>query len=525
MTTAAGSSLRRLSVVACLKRPRPEWHGSKTSTTSIELISTSVTERFAVPLSIADVHLRQEQLPFAYFFKESLCREKLLSSLKTVLRRFPAMGGAVDFNQTMSIECSPEDSIPVSFADSDQPLEHWMQRGHLMFTNGHPTLLPLFDPLFASQHELPHPTYPNLASIKVTSLSDGWTVIGLNINHMLADAASCFYFIHCWGSEMQNCTKVYDNPSNNRSMVTCSGMMTHDTADVMGLLKSKVDWMDELWNLACFSTVKGAEVGTESTENVPLPAVDSGHVYTHLAFPLPVLLAMKAHGMAQTLDVNQQESGKELAFVSTNDMLTALGWLMKRELSGNTDWNMSMVVNLRGRCGIGDFGFLKGNSLFGNGIFNVIAALPISESDENSENNQLSLFQISEAAFAIRNSLTHGLVSAADRISSVRAGQQPTSISVGSCFSTTSWTFPIWDIKFGSNSTLVGFHGHPSHPIPRVNMFASVIVPTSQNGGMIYQLLIPTIKAKQAKAIHLRLCAAFLDWQSKQPTKICLITK
>jgi hypothetical protein len=53
---------------------------------------------------------------FCFFFKESLCREKLLSSLKIVLPRFPAIGGAVDFNQTcnMSFHIQPTQALHLS---------------------------------------------------------------------------------------------------------------------------------------------------------------------------------------------------------------------------------------------------------------------------------------------------------------------------------------------------------------------------------------------------------------------------
>ena len=134
--------------------------------------------------------------------------------------------------------------------------------------------------------------------------------------------------------------------------------------------------------------------------------------------------------------------------------------------------------------------------------------------DEGDDDNQVSLSQISAAALVIRNALTQGLLGVTDSISCARKGQRPTSISTGSCFSTTSWSFPIWDIDFGA--TLVGFHGHPSYPIPDFNMFSSVIVPGSQHGDLVYQLLIPCVKVKEAEAMHQRLCTLFLEWHAME---------
>ena len=66
-------------------------------------------------------------------------------------------------------------------------------------------------------------------------------------------------------------------------------------------------------------------------------------------------------------------------YTSTNDMVMAAAWLLKRILSKQLDWNLSVVVNLRGRCGVTAFrdepskrSDAVATGLFGNGIANVI---------------------------------------------------------------------------------------------------------------------------------------------------------
>lgn len=61
-----------------------------------KLVPTSVKEEFVVPISVADIHLRHEQLPFAYFFNDEICFEQLQHSFANVLQSFPTTGGTLD---------------------------------------------------------------------------------------------------------------------------------------------------------------------------------------------------------------------------------------------------------------------------------------------------------------------------------------------------------------------------------------------------------------------------------------------
>ena len=63
--------------------------------TSRIFLSTSVVETFRVPLTLADVHLRREQLPFLYVFRSTLDPDRLVSSLREVLGRYPILGATV----------------------------------------------------------------------------------------------------------------------------------------------------------------------------------------------------------------------------------------------------------------------------------------------------------------------------------------------------------------------------------------------------------------------------------------------
>ena len=166
------------------------------------LASTNVKEAFKVPISISDIHLRKEQLPFAYFFDVSLDPQELQDSFSRVLRYFPTAGGKlVDFQHIL---CSPGDVVPISFADATLTMQEWLSftRGHLHQSGSghHPSLLPIFDPLFESKmvgahglqtkHEHEHGLFNNLLTARVTHFAnDTGTVVTLTANHILGDTA------------------------------------------------------------------------------------------------------------------------------------------------------------------------------------------------------------------------------------------------------------------------------------------------------------------------------------------------
>ena len=88
-----------------------------------------------------------------------------------------------------SIDCSPSDTVPLSFGDIDVTLNEWLSesRNHSYVAGeGHPVLLPLFDPLFecSGESSIEFP-YDNLLKIRVTYFACGGTALGVNFLHAL----------------------------------------------------------------------------------------------------------------------------------------------------------------------------------------------------------------------------------------------------------------------------------------------------------------------------------------------------
>ena len=218
--------------------------------TSRIFLSTSVVETFRVPLTLADVHLRREQLPFLYVFRSTLDHDRLVSSLREVLGRYPILGATVvglpssrqppggggfggGGGLLPALECDAGDTVPVSFDDSDLTLDQWqgleegrsggrgtMQHEGWRAGGGAPTISPLFDDLSPARWDagdgggwrdadddtiigIPrsaeggggHDVVDDVVStVRITYFRGHGTAVGINISHLIGDASSCFRF-------------------------------------------------------------------------------------------------------------------------------------------------------------------------------------------------------------------------------------------------------------------------------------------------------------------------------------------
>jgi hypothetical protein len=287
--------------------------------------------------------------------------------------------------------------------------------------------------------------------------------LAVTVNHLLADTASCVQLVERWGQAMmkrqqhKNSSSAEDNITTtvcwNRAKASTTGMMTVEKADLLGISTTMTSNDDSLaWNWIgrCYSEFFGT---TNEVTNKVLPKAPkhplTDHEYVPLHFSVAVLTAMKAHGMAACVchDDDGDEEEERVTYVSTNDMVTAAGWLMKRCLSKRPHWNLSCVVNLRGRCGVEGFTACSSTKkptrgLFGNAICNVVAELE--------PTTCMNIANVGAAAHSVRRALIRGLsLDIPYRMAQSLSGRTvvPSAPSSIDTFCTTSWAqLSPWNI-------------------------------------------------------------------------------
>jgi hypothetical protein len=409
-------------------------------------------------------------------------------------------------------------------------LDEWEQepRGHRHLSynkncvsSGHPKLLPIFDPLFNSENPR-----QDLMNIRITYFEGEGTAIGVNFLHALGDTSTAIHFVQSWGKQMRQ--KVYKKVGSDRSKACLSGMMTTDVADVMGLpiVQSTANFAsiydeyvpkflrDYFATTSAYSStevdLQVKDVIKESFSVARPNVIPIPHEYVRLVFPAPLLERLKAMGTHSC----SKDDGVLPSFVSTNDMLSSYGWLLKRHLSQRKDYNLSMVVNLRGRSGVHPV-------LFGNGISHVVATTKNADSSSQLDltPDQIFVENLCLGAKSIRHALQTGLSDLPDALLASQMGRPHANPSNSTMsFSTTSWgKFPLYKIKFAESSCLSGFHGHPAYPLPEGKTFASVITPCP-DGAYWYEMLLPSDQALDARVRHAEMTSTCMSWTG--PTEL-----
>jgi hypothetical protein len=522
-------------------------------------LPTSVKEPFSVPLTLADVYLRDEQLPFAYAFRETLNADKLVSSLSEVVRRYPIIGATADFShgKIPTLVCGVTDTVPMSFGVSDLTLDEWladvksgaMQHVGWQSGGGAPTLSPFFDDLASDKWDWEGILLSDseesrqimiskeyTATIRVTYFQGTGTAVGINLNHMVGDANSCFRICQVWGRAMRGLSHPL-GASNARAYATLTGMVSSEMALMLDLgadrgsiaqlqepsqTKPVYSQISNYWDriFGVKQELLLAQPIVIEEESALTTLNDRDHVYVQLEFSKELLQAMKAYGIIHcNLQKTTSNEPLDKLFVSTNDLITAMGWMMKRSISDKLDWNLSMVVNLRKRGGIDDFGCLEDASLgigvFGNALTSVVAKFPACKDKD------ITMAKICNAALAIRQSLTKKMARIEDLQMLSLSGKAVQASNQASCFSSTSWMqFPLWDsIKFSDNALaggLDGFYGRPSYPLPHGDSYSSINAP-SRLGGCTYKLLAPKRHVQSILSLHKRISSQFLTWAKDQP--------
>jgi hypothetical protein len=359
----------------------------------------------------------------------------------------------------------------------------------------------------------------------VTYFKDKRTAIGVNVSHALGDTATCIHFVQSWGKQMRR--KPYEKWGTDRSRACVAGMMTEIMADVMGI-HYDVSGQRKGYMALCtlrnylLAMIHGTRFwaqclkNTDRTQSDVLLAPTIRHEYVRLGFSAGLLIRLKEIGESSSKGSTKDGSP---SFVSTNDMLTSYGWLLKCHLSREYDRGLSMVYNLRGRSDVN-------TRFFGNGISHVttceqfeLQPMLNSTVDDDVAQSEMLTKNLCDGAKSIRRALKLGLAGLPEALAASRIGRpQPAPAKSKQSFSTTSWgQFPLYKIRFAEHA-LIDFHGHPAHPLPPGRTYASVITP-SANNSVWYEMLLPSDQAEEALKRHSQMSSICMEWVDPREVK------
>jgi hypothetical protein len=283
------------------------------------------------------------------------------------------------------------------------------------------------------------------------------------------DTANCVRLAACWGRARQRLQ--FGAPCLDRTALSCTGMMNPRLVDLLGAeLGGEADKKEKTSSHGYFFGAADEEI--LSIDHEEILSID--HEYVSLSFSAKVLDAMKAHGIKSCRSVKDENNDNITpSYISKNDMIMAATWLLKRFLSKDHTSHLSVVLNLRGRCGVKNFDDDDDEKdaddntkvgLFGNGIVNVFAEF---NKPSSMESSCIGLSHVCRSSTAILMALIEGVKEIPRRLVQSKIGRPSSSSTKPSSSNTSSsWRqLSPRDISFSPSSTLVSCHGQPAHPI------------------------------------------------------------
>ncbi|GAB3969606.1 acyltransferase [Streptomyces sparsus] len=270
-----------------------------------------------VRLSGYDLLIGPWYTPLTFFYRKTLDGAALRDSLARTLARYPVLAGRLrrDADGGLSVECN-DGGVRFTEAYSPEPLREFGPdlRSEPVIGN----LVREVSPFRVVGRDAP------LLKIRLTRMRGGGSILGVAINHCLADARSTLDFLQSWSRE--HLGLPWEEPHHDREALDALGRVSAD---------------DRVRQERAFTSVGRLR---QLTTTLRLGAQRLGTVTAR--FGAAELAAMKADAQG-TLD----EPG---TWVSTNDALTAHLWRVLGELrarpAGTTEW-LSLVVGAQERLG------------------------------------------------------------------------------------------------------------------------------------------------------------------------------
>lgn len=378
--------------------------------------------------------------PLTFFYRGTLDGAALRDSLARTLRRYPLLAGRLerDADGGLSVVCN-DAGVRFTEASCPDPMRdygHGLRAGPVIGN-----LLREVSAFGVIGRDTP------LLKVRLTRMRGGGSVLGVLINHSLADGGSTVAFLESWSRE--HLGLAWDDPGHAREVLDELGRPSADPATRQARAFLGVGRVRHLATTLRAASNKLATVTTrfDATELAALKA-ESQHILT--------------------------EPG---AWVSTNDALTAHLWQVLGELRARpadaTEW-LGLIVGVQHRLG-GDLPA----SYWGNCVSNSwtsLTAAQLRESPLGAVARDVRRCLESNTEDKIRDEIaflnSYRRRGVSRHVMSVRAPDvSKTSISVN------NWSqFPLYRIDLGAGRPF--WYEFPDLPVPTVH-----IAPTPEEDG------------------------------------------
>ncbi|WP_329524770.1 acyltransferase [Streptomyces sp. NBC_01462] len=270
-----------------------------------------------VRLSAYDLLTGPWYTPMTFFYRDTLDGAELRASLARTLRRYPPLAGRLtrDRDGGLSVLCN-DAGVRFTEAVSSEPMREYGPG-----LRAEPVIGGLLREVSAFRvvdRDTP------LLKIRLTQMRGGGSILGVTINHSLADGGNTLAFLESWSREHHGLAS--SEPSHDRDVMDALG---RESADLATVASRAFIGVSRLRLLKTNLKVGLHELATVATR-----------------FEADELAAMK--------NAAQRQLAGEGSWVSTNDVLTAHIWQVLGELRGRPDeaaeW-LGMIVSVQSRLG------------------------------------------------------------------------------------------------------------------------------------------------------------------------------
>ncbi|MCQ6251928.1 acyltransferase [Streptomyces malaysiensis] len=174
-----------------------------------------------IRLSVYDLLIGTVYTPRVFFYRETLDGEALRASLGRTLRNFPILSGRMkrDPDGGLSVLCD-DSGVRFVEARSSEPMPDYGPR-HTAKKVLEQRYLSHAMPFWVVDRDTP------LFTVKLTHMKDGGSILGVTMNHAVADGSSYMSFLESWSNEHRGLG--YPKPNHDRGIIEALGA-TDDAA-------------------------------------------------------------------------------------------------------------------------------------------------------------------------------------------------------------------------------------------------------------------------------------------------------